>query len=71
MQDILHCLVRTKNQQPPCEEISGWQNQPETLGLVPLNSQDFLMQYTNDRTAKTTRPDWSELYPPQKGSFLI
>ena len=25
----------------------------------------------NDRTAKTTRPDWSKLYPPQKGGFSI
>ena len=24
-----------------------------------------------DRTAKTIRPDWSELYPPQKGHFYI
>jgi hypothetical protein len=24
-----------------------------------------------DHTAKTIRPDWSEMYPPQKGRFLI
>jgi hypothetical protein len=37
--------------------------------LTPVNT--FRVVFNNDRTAKTIRPDWSEMYPPQKGRFLI
>ena len=36
-----------------------------------VKHKNIFEEIITDRTAKTIRPDWSELYPPQKGHFYI